>query len=44
MAKNKHRGGLNNMQYHALGIKGAIKIDSETGKGTNIELIMPRYC
>ncbi len=40
----KHRGGLSNMQHRAEEIKGLIKINSEPGKGTDVELTMPRYC
>ena len=40
----KHQGGLNNMKHRAEEIKGTIKINSEIGKGTSVELTMPRYC
>jgi signal transduction histidine kinase len=40
----KHRGGLNNMKHRAEEIKGTIKIISVIGKGTIIELTLPRYC
>ena len=40
----KHRGGLSNMQHRAEEIKGSIKINSEPGKGTDVQLTMPRYC
>lgn len=39
-----HRGGLINMQHRAEEIKGKIKISSEIGKGTVLELTMPRFC
>ncbi|MBX7110132.1 MAG: hypothetical protein K1X61_15890 [Chitinophagales bacterium] len=38
-----HRGGLINMQHRAEEIKGILRIISESGKGTSIELMMPRY-
>jgi len=38
----KHRGGLINMQQRAEEIKGTITVCSEMGKGTMIELSMPR--
>ena len=40
----KHRGGLRNMQHRAEEIKGLLKLKSIIGKGTEVELIMPRYC
>ena len=40
----KHRGGLANMQQRAEEIKGSISILTGIGKGTRIELTMPRYC
>lgn len=36
--------GLQNMRYRALEMKGTINITSEIGKGTKIELSIPRFC
>ena len=40
----RHRGGLKNMLHRAEEIKGDIRINSQIGAGTCIELTMPRYC
>lgn len=36
--------GLQNMRHRALEMKGTINITSEIGKGTKIELSIPRFC
>jgi len=40
----KHQGGLNNMKFRAEEMRGSLTIVSELSKGTQIKLIMPRFC
>lgn len=42
--KQTQGGGLINMNYRAAEIKGALRINSTPGRGTSVEVTMPRYC